>query len=489
MNGMMGIIVLLLYFLLPVTFPAESAIARETVVSRDLAPLSDDARSCLGCHGKQGVVKTFESGESVSAYVDAKKFQASAHSFLTCPQCHTEFSTDNHPTRRFRSKKQYQITSSLACRHCHPDEQIKGKPIHASLLRGEKEGKLSLCTECHGAHYIMPVAGGKVFASEEQYCLRCHGHDLSMIFKDGTPQSLFIDKSVLQGSVHNRLSCWDCHYGFSSEDHPKRTFRSKREYSIASSDSCRRCHFDKYSKTLEGIHYAMLSKGNLKAPVCIDCHGSHSISRGSRDRTTTTKGCQQCHPEIYSIYAKSVHGKALFDEHNQDVPVCIDCHKAHSMTQTHTLDYRERIPEICSSCHANKAIVEKYGLSTDVVKTYLTDFHGVTLGFYKRQREALEKPARPIAVCTDCHGTHSIISTRGTDAALLKANLVKRCQQCHKDAPKNFPDTWLSHYEPNMRSAPLVFIVNLMYKIFIPILAIGLVLQILLHIWRYAVDR
>ena len=489
MKGMMGIIVLLSCFFVAAIFSAEPAIAGEAVLSRDLAALSDDARSCLECHGKQKIVKTFESGESVSAYVDAKKFQVSAHSFLTCSQCHTEFSAENHPSRRFRSKKQYQVTSSLACRHCHPDEQIKGKPIHANLLRGEKEGKLSLCTECHGAHYIMPVAGGKVFAGEEHYCLRCHGHDLTTAFKDGESLPLFIDKSVLQRSVHNKLSCWDCHYGFSSEDRPRRTFRSRREYTIASSDSCQRCHFDKYSQTLESIHYSMLSKGVLKAPVCIDCHGSHSISRGSKDRAVTTRRCQQCHEEIYSVYVKSVHGKALLDEQNQDVPICVDCHKAHNITQAHTLDYRERIPEICSSCHANKAIVEKYGLSTDVVKTYLTDFHGVTLEFYKRQREALEKPARPIAVCTDCHGTHNIISTKGTDAALLKANLAKRCQQCHKDAPKNFPDTWLSHYEPNMRSAPLVFIVNLMYKIFIPILVIGLVLQILLHIWRYAVDR
>lgn len=486
---MIGIIILLPYFFVAATFSAEPVTSREAVLSRDLRALSDNVLSCLGCHGKQGLVKKFESGELVSAYVDVKKFQASAHSFLTCSQCHAEFSSDTHPSRRFRSKKQYQITLSHACRHCHPDEQIKGKSIHASLLRGEKEGKLSLCTECHGAHYIMPVAGGRVFTGEGRYCLKCHGHDMTMTFKDGGSHSLFVDNSLLQNSVHNKLSCWDCHYGFSSEDHPRRTFGSKREYTIASSDSCRRCHFDKYSKTLEGIHYAMLSKGNIKAPVCTDCHGAHSISRGSKDRAVTTRRCQQCHQEIYSIYAKSVHGKALLDEHNQDVPICVDCHKAHNITQVHTLDYRERIPEICSSCHANKAIVGKYGLSTDVVKTYLTDFHGVTLGFYKKQRESLEKPARPMAVCTDCHGTHNIISTRSVDASLLKANLAKRCQQCHKDAPKNFPETWLSHYEPNMKSAPLVFIVNLMYSIFIPILIIGLLLQILLHIWRYAVDR
>lgn len=460
----------------------------DLVSARDVV-LSDEAGACLGCHGKQGLVKRFQSGESVNAFVDAEKFKASVHSFLACSGCHSEFSTDSHPSRRFRSKKQYQIRASLECRRCHTDEQIKGNPIHAGLLKGDSKGKAAVCTECHSAHSVKPVTGGKVFAGEGQYCMSCHGYNFSMTFRNGESLRLAVDRSHLEGSVHSKLSCSDCHYGFSSEEHPRRTFKSRREYTIALSESCRRCHFDKYTKTLESIHYAMLSKGNLKAPACTDCHGSHSISRGDKERYLTTKRCQGCHPAIYDIYAKSVHGKALFDEHNQDVPVCIDCHKAHDIIHPHTMDYRESIPAMCSNCHADKAIMEKYGLSTDVVKTYLSDFHGITLGFYKKQRETMDKPARPIAVCTDCHGTHTISSTRGADAALLKANLLKRCQQCHKDAPKNFPDTWLSHYEPTIKTAPLVFIVNLMYKIFIPILVIGLFLQILLHIWRYAVDR
>ena len=464
------------------------------IISADMAGakdvlLSDEAKTCLGCHGKRGIIKKFQNQESVSAYVDAEKFTSSVHSFLTCSICHGDFSADNHPDRRFRSKKQYQIRASRECRHCHTDEQLRGKSVHNALLRGNSGDKTGICTDCHSAHAIMPVTGGRIFAGEGQYCLSCHGYALATTFKNGETLALTIDKSLLRNSVHSKLSCSDCHYGFSSEEHPRRTFKSRREYSLAASESCRRCHFDKYSKTLESIHYTMLSKGNLKAPVCTDCHGSHSIARGNRERSLTTKRCQGCHAATYEVYAKSVHGKALFDEHNQDVPVCIDCHKAHDIIQAHSLDYREKIPAMCSNCHANKAVMDRYGLSTDVVKTYLSDFHGVTLGFYRKQRETQDKPARPIAVCTDCHGTHTISSTRGTDAAILKANLVKRCQQCHKNAPKNFPDTWLSHYEPSLSSAPLVFMVNTLYKIFIPVLVIGLFLQILLHIWRYAVDR
>jgi hypothetical protein len=144
---------------------------------------------------------------------------------------------------------------------------------------------------------------------------------------------------------------------------------------------------------------------------------------------------------------------------------------------------------MCGNCHANPAVVGKYGLSTDVVKTYLSDFHGVTLGFYKKQREELYKPARPIAVCNDCHGTHNIISTVSVAPATVKKNLVKRCRKCHKDATANFPNAWLFHYKPSLSKFPMIFIVDSIYKIFLPIMWAGLILQVLLHIWRYAVNR
>ena len=449
---------------------------------------SDEVQGCLGCHSKHGIVKKFENGESVEAVVDAGKFRTSVHNSLNCSDCHTDFSADNHPQRRFRSKEQYKIKSSLVCRKCHTREDNKAASLHDKLLSEEHEGKPHPCTNCHSTHTITAVSK-KTYKDEEQYCMKCHIQNLSMEFKDGKTQMLKTDVSSLLTSVHKSLNCSDCHFGFSNTNHPQRNFKSKRAFSIANSETCRRCHYDKYAKAMESIHYTVLSQGNLNAPVCTDCHGSHLILPSGKEKSYITKRCQKCHTEIYATYAKSVHGKALFDEHNQDVPICIDCHLAHNIKNPLTQDYREMIPDMCSNCHANKDIVSKYGLSTDVVKSYLSDFHGITLGFYIKQREEFNKPARLIAVCTDCHGTHNIISTRSMAPAVVKANLVKRCQQCHKDAAKNFPDAWLSHYTPNPDHASLIFIINLIYSIFTPIMIAGIILQILLHIWRYAVNR
>lgn len=444
---------------------------------------------CLGCHGDRGIVKKFQNDESVAAYVNPERFLVSAHGQLSCVTCHTDFSEGTHPKRTFLSKKQYKMRSSAVCSRCHSRKQLKMKPVHEGVLKDYAAGISPVCTDCHDAHSTFPVKGGKVLRSEKEYCLNCHSGGSKMFFRDGERMSIAVDTASIQASVHRELSCSDCHFGFSSKGHPKRNFRTKRDFKIANAESCRRCHFDKYTKTLESIHFTLLSQGNLKAPVCTDCHGSHSIREGRVEKVLSGKRCKQCHKDIYDIYSHSVHGKALIGEHIQDVPICVDCHKAHDIRNPRTMEYHERIPEMCGNCHANKEIMVKYGLSTDVVKTYLADFHGVTLKFYKRQQEELYKPGKPIAVCTDCHGTHNITKTVGADATVIKANLLKKCQKCHPGADENFPSTWLSHYEASMHKAPLVYIVNLVYKIFMPVLIIGLLLQILLHIWRYAINR
>ena len=478
-------VAVLAFLLLAAAFPAAGQ-AREDV------ELSIESVKCLQCHGKKGIAYKFQNDESVEAYVNPAKYRLSVHSVLSCSRCHTDFSTDHHPSRTFRNKVQYRVRASSVCRGCHTPDQIKAKSVHADLLTKEKEGASPVCTDCHDAHAVTPVAGGRIIRNETEYCMKCHQHKMTMVCRNGDKISLNVAYSFSEGNAHDKLRCSDCHYGFSSEEHPKRNFRSRRDYTISSSESCRRCHFDKYTKTLDSVHNTILSQGNLNAPVCNDCHGSHQIphmSRGVKGRVLTTHKCRKCHEEVFGVYAKSVHGSALFNEQNQDVPICIDCHTAHDIENPLTLEYHERIPQICGNCHANPAVVSKYGLSTEVLNAYLTDFHGVTLGLYKKQREQLYKPARPIAVCTDCHGTHNIMSAVSSDPANVKANLVKRCQKCHKDTNENFPNAWLSHYKPSLTKFPLIFIVSTAYKIFIPIMGLGLLLQIFLHIWRYAVNR
>jgi predicted CXXCH cytochrome family protein len=426
---------------------------------------------CLGCHDNKDMSFAFGNGEKLQLFVDTRSLAGSVHGSLGCRDCHG-FSMDNHPHPQFKNRRAFTEFSSRLCRQCHDFKN----GIHARMLASLKE---TFCVDCHGSHAIKPVSDAA------DSCYGCHKYGIAMTCRDGSSFSLAMPEDALKASVHSKLRCADCHFGFSAKNHPERSFTSRRDFTIVSTEICRRCHFDKYTKTLEGIHFNMISKGNLNAPVCVDCHGAHSITSGRNEKVRSARRCERCHTGIYQIYAMSVHGRALLSDNNNDVPVCADCHMAHDISDPRLVNFRNNIPQMCGNCHANRELMKKYGLSTAVLRSYLEDFHGVTLTFYKKQ----EGPVRHIAVCIDCHGIHDITKVKGPNATVLKANLVKRCRNCHPGAAENFPDSWISHYEPDFKRAPLVYAINLVYSIFIPFMIVGLILQIILHIWRYAVNR
>jgi predicted CXXCH cytochrome family protein len=310
---------------------------------------------------------------------------------------------------------------------------------------------------------------------------------MELTLKSGEKQSLFVDAESFAGSIHgDKLRCTDCHKDIKAYPHPKRDFKDLRDFTLAYYESCKGCHFDSYTKTLDSVHYSVLSKGDLKAPLCVDCHGAHDVMSPGVPRSRISRTCSRCHGEIYQKYSESVHGAPLLKENNVDVPVCTDCHRSHAIEDPRTASFHLKTPQLCAGCHANEEIMKQYGLSTDVLRTYLKDFHGMIGSFYKMEGG---KPAAVTAVCTDCHGVHDIQPVNSPRSSAMKANLLKVCRKCHPDATGNFPAAWLPHYEPSLKRAPLVYLVKLFYLIFIPFVIAGLILQILLHIWRVVINR
>lgn len=449
----------------------------------------EEKRYCLKCHGKTGTVKKFPDGGFISTYVDVKAFDKSVHKSLKCTVCHKDFSAQRHPKRNFRSKLQYQIKESHGCLDCHDRETISIRPIHESLFKKEASGEAVICVNCHSAHAVIHTTAGSVSTSEEKYCLSCHASNNQMVFKNGQSISVHVNAAEIRDSPHKNVGCSDCHLGYSVEDHPRKRFRSEREYRQSSSGICRRCHFDKYSKVSESIHHAIINVGRLDAPTCIDCHGTHAVSSPGKNRLSVVSKCKTCHVNVYKTYAESVHGKALMAENNKDVPICIDCHSSHNIKLPSSPEFHNYIPDMCGKCHSNEAIMGKYGLSTNVVKSYLSDFHGITLGLYRLETEKSKQTRLAVAVCTDCHGIHDITRISGHDTQAVKTKLLKRCQTCHSSATGNFPEAWLSHYKPSLKVAPLVFFVEQFYKIMMPLMVAGLLFQVILHVWRYLVNR
>jgi len=132
--------------------------------------------------------------------------------------------------------------------------------------------------------------------------------------------------------------------------------------------------------------------------------------------------------------------------------------------------------------------MSKYDISTDVLNTYVADFHGETVKLFDETYP--DQPSNK-PVCTDCHGIHDIVLVTDPKAGIaLKSNLLVKCQQCHPDATtESFTDAWMSHYEPSPTKWPLVYYVNLFYKFFIPTVLGGMIIFVLTDIYRRIVAR
>ena len=309
-------------------------------------------------------------------------------------------------------------------------------------------------------------------------CLACHSDPgLSMPFENGELLSLFIDPEVYAASVHGEggYACVQCHTSLGDYPHPTFRAEDRRDLSLQLYSACQRCHSGEYERTLDSAHEQARAKGILDAAVCTDCHGAHDTRRLthtdsgellSNTRTWIPQTCARCHNAIFEKYLTSVHGSALVNEGNTDVPTCIDCHGVHSIEDPRTAAFRLNSPQLCAGYHTDETLMAGYGLSTRVLETYVADFHGTTVTLFEKQSPDADtnKP-----VCFDCHGVHDIKRTDDPEKGMqVRENLLARCQICHPDATSSFPDAWLSHYEPSSEQHPLVFAVDTFYKFFIP---------------------
>jgi hypothetical protein len=148
----------------------------------------------------------------------------------------------------------------------------------------------------------------------EEYCLRCHSNpDLKMTLPSGEVVPLYVDPNQLKTSVHSPIGieCEACHTNITTYPHPAIDYQTKRELTREYYMACQKCHPDNYTKTLDSMHAKAAEAGNLNAPVCTDCHGSHYIKSPSEPRTLIPATCGNCHTQEFSVYQSSVHGNAL----------------------------------------------------------------------------------------------------------------------------------------------------------------------------------
>jgi predicted CXXCH cytochrome family protein len=328
----------------------------------------------------------------------------------------------------------HSLEGRSACLTCHG---VAGLHPYPQSHAGRPE---SGCLTCHvpAAAPNAPTTGASTLPAGVQTCLSCHKQtDLSMTLSSGQKLSLFVDGEVFLKSMHGArgLECTACHPTNNVYPHPAIKAATERE----------------------------LNRGIVQ------------------------QACASCHQTEYAQYKDSVHGKALLQDNNLDVPSCTDCHGTHNIANPTTKLFRADSPDLCSTCHANSKLMGKYGISANVTKTYFNDFHGTTIRLQSEQHPPDITAYQ--AVCYDCHGIHDIKMVNDPSSTVVKANLVKTCQKCHPNADTNFPTAWTAHYEPNLQKWPLVYFVNIFYKILIPLTIGGMVVFVGLDMTRSFINK
>ncbi len=330
------------------------------------------------------------------------------------------------------------------------------------------------------------------------YCLSCHQQpNMTYTLPNGEELYVTIDPQAYGASAHGmaNLSCVTCHTDISTFPHPENPdVQTLRDYTLMYQDTCKQCHQEQYEQLHDSVHANVPPELQDQAPTCVDCHNPHTqaslmengqLKPGAGAAVAET--CARCHNAIFEEYKNSVHGAGVLQEGNPDTPTCTDCHGVHDIANPNTAQFRLNSPELCAGCHTNTQMMEKYGLSTQVLNTYVSDFHGTTVELFARTSPNVEsnKP-----VCYDCHGVHNIASVSDPQRGIqIEQNMLQVCQRCHPNASQNFPASWMSHYIPSPTHYPIVFYVDWFYRIFIPAVLGGMAVFVVadlgrrLHIW------
>jgi predicted CXXCH cytochrome family protein len=334
-----------------------------------------------------------------------------------------------------------------------------------------------------------PVNAEPTGQETEKYCLTCHGDPtLSMTLPSGERLSLYVSQDELDQSVHSNkgIECEACHNDISTYPHPKLKYNTARELSLNFYQTCEKCHSAIYEKTQDSMHAQAAAEGNLDAPVCTDCHNHHGTQAPDEPRSLISETCSECHGDIVDTYKQSVHGAALLEENNPDVPVCTDCHGVHNIQDPRTEQFHVQTPELCAECHADSELMDKYGLSSDVYSIYKRSWHGVDISVYKARWGSVWHDS---AVCTDCHGIHDMRKTDDPESRVHPDNLLETCQQCHPSVDPNWTDAWTGHNEISLERTPFLYYVEQFYTSFTPFVLWVCIIYVLLQIIRSIVDR
>lgn len=200
------------------------------------------------------------------------------------------------------------------------------------------------------------AADSSDLSDETKACLKCHDKPGEVKKLDnGEKLSLHVSTKAFLDSMHNATDCEDCHSDIDGDTHGKKksAIASKREFSLSMQESCRECHKKNFAKYDDSLHATLVKEGSKDgrkdAPLCSDCHNSHTLHSVKIIVPIAETPCAQCHEDIFKAYSKDVHGIERVAK-GKRAPICADCHKSHDVTAASLGD---GIKDACFACHKN----------------------------------------------------------------------------------------------------------------------------------------
>lgn len=162
---------------------------------------------------------------------------------------------------------------------------------------------------------------------------------------------------------------------------------------------------------------------------CGECHGGLKTADDAKAQGKKVHGdkprkaqCKACHADEVTAVGAATHGaklKAVADQEAKTGPVAVcllchgnDVHAILSQNKPASPIHRSKVAATCLGCHAKVL---------PGATNYLTSVHGLAVAAGRTKA----------AVCTDCHGGHSIVHSSMPGSSVYHTNVPQTCGTCH----------------------------------------------------------
>lgn len=298
---------------------------------------------------------------------------------------------------------------------------------------------------------IVAESFSSLSAQDSNVCFSCHeDKDLTME-KNGKKISIYVDPAAYKKSAHSVADCGDCHENYNPDEIP----HTKAPKEV----NCSSCH--KGSKNIEAsVH------GKIK---CYECHSKHDVKPVKEFAKDTDQNCLGCHKKKnIQQYTESIHSaknigckgchdsghKVKKTNKQQAVSVCGKCHGPHEKNFNNSihsaaLKKGSKNAPTCTDCHGSHRIISaKISVETEsCLRCHLDEkkFPGENTGsakFVSQYRTSvhasIEKNGMEAAGCADCHGNHMIQPMDDPKVSTRIAKQMETCGKCHKEIVESF---------------------------------------------------